>query len=46
LHGKRPKLDKDDVVTKPIHTILDQLSKTEAVGGLKLELSVYDDFGR
>lgn len=45
LHGKRPKLGQDDVIAKPIHTILNQLSKTDAASGLKLELSVFDDFG-
>ncbi len=30
---ERPKLYKDDVVAKPIHTILDQLSKIVAAGG-------------
>jgi hypothetical protein len=44
--SKNPKLDRDNVIAKLIHTNLDPISKTNAVGGLKLELSVYDDLGR
>jgi len=44
--SKNPKLDRDNVIAKLIHTNLDPISKTNAGGGLKLELSVYDDLGR
>jgi hypothetical protein len=45
LHGKSPKLDKDDLVAKPVHNILDQLLKAKTAEGFKPKLYVYEDFG-
>jgi hypothetical protein len=45
LHGKSPKLDKDDLVAKPVHNILDQLLKAKTAEGFKPKLYVYENFG-
>jgi hypothetical protein len=42
---KTPKLDKDDLVAKPVHNILDQLLKAKTAEGFKPKLYVYEDFG-
>jgi len=46
MHGKDPKFDREDPVTKPRYSIPDQLLTAQTAKALKPKLYVYEDFGR